>query len=530
MYLENTFASTLMSTKSSLIVTLAIVQLLVLLWFGNEHIFEQSDVYEESIIEEDKTIALWSPEALMKRNESISMLLFPKEDWPSYSTENRGVCPVNLKFYIADLPEEVSTEVEEFVKDLLKSGKDVRSEVSMEFALKQLLETSPCRTYNTSESDLHVVPYMHSADCDYKYDPTKGSTGCRQVNTHRINMVRSSVPSYIPINRQVFISMGLESSTRDHLRFYNGGRAAKIPRPIKVKLTTGDGQHHGIFAMPTLNLLPKYQPSIVSRRDEHWWTRPRKFAFIATYGHLNEYMSPYAKQPRCFRTHFFNYLNQKYSESSDFAGTGLPYLAEYTERSDVNERKEKGYQYEESTLCPILPGDGACSNRFYDVILGGCIPVVLEWQLNYWKGINGQVVQGEGKTSWYVPEHIYPCAPDEDQEPHYNPRLSIVNTYPFISSLSTYNDLDTNTTSRWAIDYRSFVITAPGNTANQSDMTALFDAMISALKDPEDLKRRQLNLMKYATRLTVGLGLDAHKYDDAFAGALKLLELYKDSL
>ena len=170
-------------------------------------------------------------------------------------------------------------------------------------------------------------------------------------------------------------------------------------------------------------------------------------------------------------------------------------------------------------------------NAVFYVILEGCIPVVLEWPVLYKNGINSQPVNGEISTSWWIPHDVYPCTQSMGPELDFKLTVpSIENTLPFISSLSRYNDTESTITNRWAIDYRSFVITAPGNILNQSDMTAMFDAMASVLKDPEDLKRRQLNLMKYATRLTIGLGHDAHKYDDAFAGALKLLELHKDSL
>ena len=473
-----------------------------------------------------KTLEKWSAEALME-NDALSMLIFPKEDWPSYAPTNHDSCPFNLRFFVVELPDTISTEVEDYVKGMLRNGTKIRSEVSMEFALKQLFETSPCRTYNISTSDLYIVPYMHSADCDYNYDRNKGSIGCNQVKTFRINMVRSSAPAFVPIERQVFISMGPEEATRDHLRFPMADK--EIPRPIKSKITTGDRQHNGIFAMPTLNLLPRFQPSILSKRDEQWWTRPRKYAFAAMYGQLNHLMKPYSKQARCFRSHFFNHLNRNFIDQENFADTGLPYLARYTERKKFIEKNFK-FQYEDSILCPILAGDSPYSMRFFDVIFDGCIPVVLEWNRENLIEF-GEKVFGENDKTWWIPNRVYSCvSEDPDKRPHGKESSSIVHTYPFISSLSTYNNTDDITNQDWAIDYRSFVITAPGNASNQSDMTALFDAMISVLKDPKELRRRQLNMMKYATRLTLGVGLDAHKYDDAFAGVLKLLELYKDGL
>ena len=142
---------------------------------------------------------------------------------------------------------------------------------------------------------------------------------------------------------------------------------------------------------------------------------------------------------------------------------------------------------------------------------------------------------GEKKKTWWVPEKIRLCrelVPDEKLPlPWFCFPSNVVETYPFISHLSTYNNTNNPRNYDWSIDYRSFVVTAEGNTGeNQSNMTALFEAMESVLKDPVELRRRQLNMMKYATQLTLGVGLDAHKYDDAFSGMLKLLELYKDGL
>ena len=474
----------------------------------------------------------WSAKALMEKNE-VTMLTVPMEKWPSFSPSNRGSCPFNLSFYVPDLPETVTTEVENFVKGQIKEGKPLRTEVAIEFSLLQLFRTSACRAYNASEADLIIFPYMHSADCDYNFNPDIRKSNCGQVRHSRAMQVRFNGPKDVPLERQIYLSMGHESATSPFFRFNHV--KFDFEGYIKAKITTGDRQHNGVFAMPLVSMTPRYQPSIISKLDEAWWTRPRKYAFAAIYGGLNEEYRPYLKQPRCFRLYFFNHLNTNYPDESNFAETGLPYLARMGDTKEILAMsKESKYQYEDSILCPILAGDSPFLTRFFDVILKGCIPVVMEWEL-FQQGLFGEYPQkGERKLSWWIPDRVRMCRPTEPIKPRHNFVSNIIETYPFISSLSTYNNTNDPTNYDWSIDYRSFVITAKGKVGaeeeNQSDMRPLFEAMESALKDPSDIRRRQLNMKKYATRFTLGVGLDAHKYDDSFAGILKLLELYKDGL
>ena len=77
-----------------------------------------------------------------------------------------------------------------------------------------------------------------------------------------------------------------------------------------------------------------------------------------------------------------------------------------------------------------------------------------------------------------------------------------------------------------AIDYDSFVVRVPGNLANESDLMAMFDTMHHMLlHQPEEIAKRQRNMMAVAPHLTFGLGRDAHKHDDAFRRILYTLEI-----
>ena len=157
---------------------------------------------------------IWSAKAFMEKNES-TMLTFPMEKWPSYSSSNRGSCPFNISFYVfQDLPTTVSTEVEDFVKDELEEGKQLRTEVAIEWSLVQLFRTSACRTDNASEADLTIVPYMHSADCDHLFDPQALLAGCGQVKNQRVMQIRHHEGlKDVPLERQIYISMSHEQAT-----------------------------------------------------------------------------------------------------------------------------------------------------------------------------------------------------------------------------------------------------------------------------------------------------------------------------
>ena len=166
------------------------------------------------------------------------------------------------------------------MKDELEEGKQLRTEVAIEWSLVQLFRTSACRTDNASEADLTIAPYMHSADCDHLFDPQALLAGCGQVKNQRVMQIRHHEGlKDVPLERQIYISMGHEQATNFFLRFNNVFH--NFEGSLKAKITTGDRQHNGVFAMPLVPMTPRYQPSIISGYDEAWWTRPRKYAFAA---------------------------------------------------------------------------------------------------------------------------------------------------------------------------------------------------------------------------------------------------------
>jgi len=126
--------------------------------------------------------------------------------------------------------------------------------------------------------------------------------------------------------------------------------------------------------------------------------------------------------------------------------------------------------------------------RFFDVIMSGCLPVVLAYNTS----------RVEGHKSWFRPEGV-----------------SVESSYPFAKGL-----FDESV----EIDYESFVVQVPDKVTN---IKPILEAI---LEDPGELKRRQENMAKYAPLLSYGAGKDAHKYNDAFLQIVKAIMHYMNGL
>ena len=193
-------------------------------------------------------------------------------------------------------------------------------------------------------------------------------------------------------------------------------------------------------------------------------------------------MNPYATQGKRFRKYFKDHVEAKYSDqapsSSSFVGRPFV-MGEW----GVGAGGGPFSLYQNTVFCPILPGDNAWMRRFYDVIRNGCLPVLLAWPTP------------DNSTSWYTPN---------------NP-IAVEDAYP------------------GGVDYDSFVVSALGNISNELDMTPMFDAMESVFNNPQELHRRQQNMMRLVTKFTFGLGPDAHRFDDAFSLVMVELKKYMHS-
>ena len=167
---------------------------------------------------------------------------------------------------------------------------------------------------------------------------------------------------------------------------------------------------------------------------------------------------------------------------------GMPYAIRVMTRGHKPPSRFFTHMYKDSIFCPTLPGDTPPQKRFFDVIMMGCIPVVLAFE-----------TAGGGKISWHQPGG----APME-------------NSYPWAKGAKV-------TQHENEIDYRSFVVEVHGGVEN-------FRPTLEALmQNYTEIRRRQLNLMKYAPLLSYGMASDSHKHPDAFSKILESLRYNLDN-
>jgi hypothetical protein len=401
-----------------------------------------------------------------------------RDDYPS---------PVSnlLKVYVYEkLPNELDIEEELYQRYCTDSK--FNSNYKAELALLQLFRSYPGRTINPNEADIFVVPYLHAGHCLLAHG----------WNMYCSHIQRSLVENWIHQNL-TFWNM---NTRRRHL-FFNVAGVSHTKKVLRrtafLALTSGPRIHNsppGHIIIPQFNDHPHFQPSYICMDDDDWWTRKRRYAFVSFYGEVNPNMKKLSgrKFRRWFRQDIERYVIAQ--KNSTFAGLPFVMKHKYEGGDVVVETEIDIYQkYAESTFCPILPGDNSWQRRFFDVILTGCLPIVL-----YWNNSQG--------TTWFVPKSLDRVSP------------TIQMSYPFAKGLFSDDNL--------AIDYESFVISCPGNEGDLSDVSCLRESMLRMLEhEPDEIHVRQLQMKKFASAFTYGLGNDAHRYDDAFARIIRAIKV-----
>lgn len=350
--------------------------------------------------------------------------------------------------------------------------------------VKRFLEY-PHQTTNPHEADVFFVPYPHKSHClCHQQDFTR--TRCK----FNIQWIRENVLDHLPY----FHNATLKPK---HLFVLGSDYEQSNPpfrREIDLDLSLGPaggcqpnrhskGKHWtelcGSFTMPYVNTMLDAQPRTVAALSRDWWVhRPRQYSVAASMGtpaHLT------------VRTELLQ--NQK-ALFHDLVVGGLPvHLHDLgTSRASVHPTE----LYRQSTFCPILMGDECAQKRFFDVILAGCIPVVLEFEGDE-----------EGWPSWYN-----------------HKRCSVRRTYPFARG-TYFNDVTAG------LNYSSFVVSVNG-TCGLPCMKAVLEHV---MKDEGQLKRLRENMHKFASLFTISLDVSENeKRPDAFSAIMVTLRHYLRNL
>ena len=403
---------------------------------------------------------------------------------PQTTNQSSAVSPVGdlLRIYVYEnLPKKIGKDVEDFLYDRFRQSRPI---VTCELPWIMLFRSFPGRTWNPDEADLFVVPYAHGGHCEY-YEGWE--TQCRHVPTVLTRRVLfSSMPYYLGNEtRHLF----LVSSGREVVHF----RLLKKPLVLSYGPLVGDPPPPGHLISTIFNDMPHYQPSVLLSRSEDWWTRPRRYSFVCFSGESNPRMKTSGRR---FRRYFHEDIEAQVGSGSKGMLAGLPYHFEPISGGHGSNATKAYDLYSNSVFCPVLPGDAGWQRRFFDVILSGCIPVMLSWDID----------DEKGQKSWFVPEV----------------NQSIQHTYPFAKKAFGGDETI-------EIDYDSMVAECQGNRDKESDVSCLRRTMEDMLLHrPNEIRKKQLQLKRYALAFSLGLGEDAHKYEDGFARTIRVLKRYYD--
>jgi hypothetical protein len=144
--------------------------------------------------------------------------------------------------------------------------------------------------------------------------------------------------------------------------------------------------------------------------------------------------------------------------------------------------------YRNSTVCPILAGDGCPQKRVFDVMMSGCIPVVLHYARS----------DEQGWPSWYK-----------------EGACSIRLTYPFAKGTFAGDPMA-------GIDWESLVIPVNGSCG----FPCMKSTIEAVMKDTERLTELRRRLRKVASLFSYGLEAESSASMDAFAALLVKLKHY----
>ncbi|KAL9179807.1 hypothetical protein ACHAXT_007777 [Thalassiosira profunda] len=411
------------------------------------------------------------------------------------SNKATNAASISIYFY-ETLPTELGIGLERNATSQYATGSIAEENFKADVAIIQLFRTYPGRVLDPTKADLFVVPYPHAAHCLLHLGYYRA---CMHVPSETIERgVLDNLEHYQGNElRHLFINthevFHTNTLMKQPLFLTLGPRLSDDVSAGKEWALGSVSSLAGQIVVPYLNDQRAFQPSAILSRSKEWWVRPRKYSLVYFFGSsTNKNMR--GNSPRYYRTYFIEEVQRNWNTTRLLGG--LPYVVKSMKQLNVNfasaNRQFFGKMYGMAQFCLVLPGDSPSQKRFFDAILSGCIPVVLSFESS---------MAGLAGRSWHIP----------DGHPVYD-------VYPWATgSNSTYKHFE--------IDYPSFVVEVYGGVGN------IKSAIESVVANQTDVRRRQLQLMRYAPAFAYGVGTDAHAHDnDAFARIIGSLRYYLSGL
>lgn len=332
-------------------------------------------------------------------------------------------------------------------------------------------------TKDPNEADLFIVPpYPHKSHCL-----------CQQKDPNHIMCSYS----YKYIESEIINKMEYFKAHLSKHLFILGSDWALANPPLRKKsilqlsLGSADGCRKrgkdvsfncGSLVVPYVNTDVDYQPNSLANLAESWWLdRPRQYSLTAIMG------TPSHLQVR----------GELYSNATTLLGEeigGLPiHLSTSGKNRNLKRHDVAMHIYRNSTFCPVLAGDDCGQKRFFDVILSGCIPIVLRYSSDE-----------QGWPSWFR-----------------QGACSIRRAYPFGRG-AFFNDTNAG------IDYTTLVVEIDASCG----LGCIKPTLENLMMNPDKIRRLRRSLMGAARLFTYGLEEESYGYPDAFSALLVTLRHY----
>lgn len=332
------------------------------------------------------------------------------------------------------------------------------------------------RTYDATQADIFIVPYPSTAHCACLSDRAK----CWVVTDDDIRQqVLDNLPHLTKdkLERHVFLS----SVQRE----FNHPFMMRMPLLLSLEVAGNIcriGENCGHIIQPYVNTNTEYQPNHLQLTPG---LKHRRYAISA-------FMSGFIGE-RAFRLRhdFLNTLSTMQSNNTTVAG--LPVYVGYLSNRMMDNETAILEKYRESIFCPCLRGNTPAQKRFFDVIMSGCIPVVMEFSSS----------KEEGYPSFFK-EH----------------ETSIRLAYPF--SKGIFQD-----EPEMGIDYREIVV-AINSTCGMDCMFLMMEDMIA--NHPETILAKQTKIAEIAQLFSYGMEHNALRYPDAVSTMLVQIRHYISKL
>ena len=363
-----------------------------------------------------------------------------------------------------------------------------RDNFNSDVVLIHRFSTYPHVTQDPNSADFFVVPYPHRSHCFCKNDNTKKMYSCSYSFSYIQEHVLSKLPYYnITSKSRHLFMLGSDFALsnppfRREVPFHVSTGPADGCRPNRHSNGKNWTELCGSITVPFVNTNRDYQPDSVTKRSDDWWiTRPRKYAMAVILG-----TPPQLGVRRDLMKRQHELFGGNISD--------LPIVIQDigTRQRFLTQHHQVMQTYQDTVFCPTLAGDDCGQKRFFDVIMSGCIPVVLSYQDS----------DEPSWASWFKPG-----------------LCSIRRSFPY-SRGTFYGD------SAAGIDYTEFVVQVNGTCG----LECIKSTLEGIMNTPNELKRMRMALKRYAHLFSYGLEESSGTSVDAFSALLVSIRHYLSSL